>query len=223
MSDAERTVQRQLKIITEPSIAAIVELYFNKYNTHIPKGSTDSTGIREREITKSDRDSKTQQARERERERDGQAGRQESPWQPQATQARSVVIASSLECRWRSQHDPHFQPKLLSIVLRACCLYIVFAFNGFDLGIPTPWHCRASTWAASSITQTILGALDLNDLGSGAGWLPWVVLGQVIIVLPVVNPPGMNETFRGNSSYKSYWIFDRICRSNVHACAINQP
>lgn len=70
MSDGERTVQRQLKIITEPSIAAIVELYFNKYNTHIPKGSTDSTGIRE----KSDRDSKTQRARERERGSGRQTG-----------------------------------------------------------------------------------------------------------------------------------------------------
>lgn len=33
MNDTERTVQRQLKIITEPSIVAIVELYFEKY-TH---------------------------------------------------------------------------------------------------------------------------------------------------------------------------------------------
>lgn len=75
MSDAERTVQRQLKIITEPSIAAIVELYFNKYDTHIPKGSTDSTGIRERSQRATETARRNKQEREREKERVRQADR----------------------------------------------------------------------------------------------------------------------------------------------------
>lgn len=166
-------------------------------NIHIPKGSTDSTGIREitksarnrdrRRQNKQERERERERTREREREREGQAGRQESLWQPQATQARSVVIASSLECRWRSQHDHqqpslHFQPKLLSTVvpLRACCLLflhsmgLIWVFLHLDIVARLP---ELLSWVSCVFeligrrSQTILGALDLNDLGSGAGYL----------------------------------------------------
>lgn len=132
-------------------------------NTHIPKGSTDSTGIRE---------SKTTRYRERERE-------EVTERETKGRQAGVAMATLATICRhriqfgmrrWRprrleqrSASPLHFQPKpkssrraeakrsFIPIVLRACCL--LFAFNGFDLGIPTPWHCRSSTWESPNWTE----------------------------------------------------------------------